>query len=32
VVAMQFHQIEMYILSEIRVSIAANVPFPEIIN
>jgi hypothetical protein len=31
-VAMQFHQIEMYILSEIRVSIAANVPFPEIIN
>lgn len=29
-VAMQFHQIEMYILSEIRVSIASSVPFPEV--
>lgn len=30
VVAMQFHQIEMYILSEIRISIAGDLPFPEI--
>ena len=30
VVAMQFHQIEMYILSEIRIAIASGVPFPEI--
>jgi len=29
-VAMQFHQIEMYILSEIRVAIASSVPFPEV--
>lgn len=29
-VAMQFHQIEMYILSEIRVAIASNLPFPEV--
>lgn len=28
--AMQFHQIEMYILSEIRVAIASNLPFPEV--
>ena len=30
VTAMQFHQIEMYILSEIRVSIASSLPYPEI--
>ena len=30
VVAMQFHQIEMYILSEIRVAIASGLPFPEV--
>jgi hypothetical protein len=29
-VAMQFHQIEMYILSEIRVAIASSLPFPEV--
>lgn len=29
VTALQFHQIEMYILSEIRVSIAGSLPFPE---
>jgi len=29
-VAMQFHQIEIYILSEIRVAIASSVPFPEV--
>lgn len=29
VVAMQFHQIEMYILSEVRVAISASLPFPE---
>jgi hypothetical protein len=27
---MQFHQIEMYILSEIRVSIAGDLPLPEV--
>ena len=30
VTAMQFHQIEMYILSEIRVAIASGLPFPEV--
>ena len=30
VVAMQFYQIEMYILSEIRVALAGDLPFPEI--
>ncbi len=30
VVAMQFHQIEMFILSEIRVAITDELPFPEI--
>ena len=30
VTAMQFHQIEMYLLSEIRVSIASSLPYPEI--
>ena len=30
VVAMQFHQIEMYVLSEIRVALAGNLPFPEV--
>ena len=30
VVAMQFHQIEMYLLSEIRISIASSLPYPEI--
>lgn len=29
IVAMQFHQIEMYIMSEIRVAIARGLPFPE---
>jgi hypothetical protein len=29
VVAMQFHQIEMYVLSEIRVAITDELPFPE---
>ncbi|WP_439182668.1 hypothetical protein [Carboxylicivirga taeanensis] len=29
VTALQFHQIEMYILSEIRASLADNLPFPE---
>ena len=30
VVAMQFHQIEMYVMSEIRVAISEGLPFPEI--
>jgi len=30
IVAMQFHQIEMYILSEIRLSIAGDLPLPEV--
>ena len=30
VVAMQFHQIEIYIMSEIRVAISEGLPFPEI--
>ena len=30
VVAMQFHQIEMYVMSEIRVALAEGLPFPEI--
>lgn len=28
-VAMQFHQFEMYILSEVRIAIAGSLPFPE---
>ena len=32
VVAMQFHQVEMYVLSEIRVALAGGLPFPETIN
>jgi hypothetical protein len=32
VTAMQFHQVEMYILSEIRVALAGGLPFPESIN
>jgi hypothetical protein len=32
VTAMQFHQVEMYILSEIRVALAGGLPFPETIN
>jgi len=30
VTAMQFHQVEVYILSEIRVALAGGLPFPEI--
>jgi hypothetical protein len=30
VVAMQFHQIEMYVMSEIRVALAEGLPFPEV--
>jgi hypothetical protein len=30
VTAMQFHQIEMYILSEIRVALAGGLPLPEV--
>ena len=29
VVAMQFHQIEMYIMSEIRRALSEGLPFPE---
>ena len=29
VVALQFHQVEMYVLSELRVSLASGLPFPE---
>lgn len=32
VVAMQFHQVEMYVLSEIRLALSEGLPFPEIIN
>jgi hypothetical protein len=32
VTAMQFHQVEMYILSEIRVALAGGLPFPETID
>jgi len=30
VVALQFHQVEMYVLSELRVSLASGLPFPEV--
>ena len=29
-VALQFHQVEMYILSELRVALASELPFPEV--
>ena len=32
VVAMQFHQIEMYVISEIRLALSDGLPFPEPIN
>jgi len=32
VVAMQFHQIEMYVMSEIRLALSDGLPFPEPIN
>ena len=30
VVAMQFHQIEMYVMSEIRLALSEGLPFPEV--
>jgi hypothetical protein len=30
IVAMQFHQIEMYVLSEIRLALSEGLPFPEV--
>jgi hypothetical protein len=32
VVAMQFHQIEMYVMSEIRLTLSEGLPFPEILQ
>jgi hypothetical protein len=32
VVAMQFHQVEMYVMSEIRLALSEGLPFPEILQ